>query len=313
MPAITNSFTSYSAVGVREDLANIIHNIDPYDTPFQSAIGRTKATQTLHEWQTDTLDPTSTNNAQLEAFEFAGQSLNPTTRARNVCQISAKQIVVSGTMRAARLAGRDDELDYQIAKAGKALKKDIEYTLLGPQGLNTGSASVARVCRGLESWLTTNDNRAGDGAAAATETAAPTDGTQRAFTEAMLKDVILQVYNSGGNPKMVMVGGFNKQVASTFTGRASARENVSEKKILGAASLYASDFGDLRIVPNRHQRARTAFVIDPEYAKVAYLRNLSTVDIAKDGDADKAMIVAEYTLEVCNERAHGVIADLTTS
>lgn len=313
MAAVTNSYKTYTAKGIREDLANIIHNIDPYDTPFQSAVGRTKARQTLHEWQTDTLDATSTNNAQLEAYAFAGTTLSPTTRERNVCQISIKEIVVSGTMRAVDTAGRDDELNYQIAKAGKALKKDIEYTLLGPQGLNTGGATVARACRGLESWLVTNDSRATDGAQATTETAAPTDGTQRAFTETLLKAVILSCYNNGANPEIVMVGGFNKQAASAFTGRTSARQNISENKIQGAASLYASDFGDLKIVPNRQQRGRTAFVLDTSMAKVAYLRNFSTLDIAKDGDADKRMLLAEYTLEVCNEKAHGVIADLTTS
>ncbi len=110
-----------------------------------------------------------------------------------------------------------------------------------------------------------------------------------------------------------MVGPFNKGVVSGFTGRSSARQNIGADKIQAAAHLYASDFGDIKVVPNRFQRERTAFVLDPEYVSVAYLRRIHKKDLATIGDAERCFLQAEYTLCMKNEKAHGVIADLLTA
>ena len=313
MAAVTGSFSSYDAVANREDLTNEIYNISPSETPIVSAIGRTKATNTLHEWQTDSLAAASTANAQLEGVQFGYATSAPTVRLQNYCQISTKDIVVSGTQRALDHAGIDDYFVYQTMKKGKELRLDIDATISQVQGYVVGDSTTARKTRALGSWLTSNVSRATNGANATGALYAPTDGTQRAFTEALLKAVVKSAYDNGGKPNTLFVGSWNKQVVSGFTGRTSARQNIGEEKIAAAASLYASDFGDLKIVPNRNQRGRDAFLIDPEHAKLAYLRGFRVTSIAKQGDADAKQLIAEYALEMCNEKAHGVVADLSTS
>lgn len=312
MAQITGSFSTYDAVGNREDLTDVIYNIDPTDTPFVTGVGRTSASAVLHEWQTDELAAVNTGNAVVEGYASPYSTSAPTTRVNNYCQILYKDVTVTGTQQAVKKAGRKDEMAYQIAKRGKEIRRDLEAIVTGPQGFSAGSDSVARKLRALGSWLTTNDSRGSGGAAATAATAAPTDGTQRAFTETILKDVIKQVYTSGGEATMLMVGPSNKQVVSGFTGRAQARSNVDRGTILGAASLYASDFGDLRVVPNRFQRDRDAFVLDPEMAAMAYLRGFQTDELAKVGDSESRQLLCEVTLEMKNEKAHGVAADLTT-
>lgn len=279
-------------------------------------IGRTDASNTLHEWQTDSLAAATTDNALEEGFVTARNTSSPTTRTSNQCQISGKDVTVSGSQRAADHAGFEDALAYQMYKKGQELKRDMESVLTQNQGSVAGSSGTARKLRSLESWLATNTSRGTGGANATAGTTAAIDATagdQRAFTETILKSVVKDVYSSGGNANVLMVGPVNKQKVSNFTGRTSSREVVESETILGAASLYASDFGDIRIVPNRFQRERTAFLIDPDMAAVAYYRPFTTFEVAKVGDADTRQLLAEYTLEMRNEAAHGVIADLTTS
>lgn len=316
MALVTGGFTTYTAKGNREDLSDTIYNISPSDTPFMSAVGKNKASSVLHEWQTDSLAAASTANAQLEGDEITGSTSTATTRLANYCQISRKDVVVTGTQQGANSAGRSNEMAYQMAKRSKELKRDMETILTGNQGYNAGDATTARQLRSLESWLTTNDSRGTGGADSTGAAYAATDataGSMRAFTETILKSVVQKVYSAGGDPSVLMVGPVNKQRVSDFTGRASARQAVSESKILGAASLYASDFGDLKVVPNRFQRERSAFVLDPEYASISYYRPFSQFELAKVGDADRRALVVEYTLEMRNEAAHGVAADLTTT
>ena len=86
--------------------------------------------------------------------------------------------------------------------------------------------------------------------------------------------------------------------------------NEAPSSIIGAADVYVSDFGSIQIVPNRFQRDRSAFVLDPEYASVAYLRDFEVVDLARVGDSEQKLLQCEYGLEISNEAAHGVIADI---
>lgn len=316
MAAVTGSFKTYDAVANREDLTDAIYNISPTDTPFMSAIGRSKAQNVLHEWQTDSLAAASTSNAVVEGDEVSRTTSAPTTRVQNYCQISRKDVTVAGTQRAVNHAGIKDMLAYQFAKKSKELKRDMESILLTNQGMNGGDATTARKLRSLNSWLSSNTNRGTGGANATAATAGATDataGSTRAFSESILKDVVQKCYISGGEPSLLMVGPVNKQKVSDFTGRTQARQNIDRERIQGAASLYASDFGDLKVVPNRFQRERDAWLVDPDMASVAYLRPFTTFDLAKVGDADSKVILVEYTLQMKNEAAHGLAADLTTS
>ena len=317
MAIITNTYTRYSAVGIREDLSNVIYNISPEETPFISNIGRENVKNTYFEWQTDSLAAASAANAAVEGDDITSfDAVTPTTRLGNYTQISRKTVIISGTLDAVDKAGRKSELTYQLAKMGKELKRDMESALLANQSPAAGSSpSTPRRTAGLPAFIKTNTSF-GTGGADTAGIAARTDGTQRAFTEALLKTVLAKVWDNGGDAKMLMVGSFNKQAASAFNGIATKFRDVpagQQAQIIGAADVYVSDFGTISIVPNRFQRSRDGLVIDPEYASLAVLRPIQQVELAKTGDAEKRMMLVEYGLKVGNEAAHGIVADLTTS
>lgn len=314
----SNTFDKYDAAGIREDLSEVIVSISPVDTPFMSNIGKTTAGQTTFEWQTDTLAGASTANAHIEGDDTAANSLTATTRLKNYTQISKKVIVISGTLEAVKKAGRKSEIAYQTAKAGKEIKRDMEAILTSAQVAVAGDASTARKTAALDSWLTTNDANGASGTgytfASGIPTTARTDGTDRAWSETLLKQGVLDVFNAGGNASMLMVSPALKQATSAFGGIADSRFNVNGAKpaaIIGAADIYVSDFGNLEVVPNRFQPADVAYLVDPEYWAVAYLRPYFTEPLAKTGDSEKRHMVVEYGLQAKNEASSGVIRDLT--
>jgi hypothetical protein len=308
-------YNAHDAIGQREDLIDVIYNISPTETPFMSSIGKTKATAVNHEWQTDSLAAATTNNAAVEGADASDATLSPTVRLGNYTQILQKTIKVSGTLDAVNKAGRKSEKAYQLAKASQELKRDLETILLSNQGKSAGSSnSSARKMGSLLSWIKTNSSAQTNGADPTTiGTSTRSDGNTRTFTEQLLKDVVAKVFDSGGTPSILMVGSAGKQKVSSFAGIGATRFNVTGAKpstIIGAADIYVSDFGNISVVPNRFMRTRDALVIDPEYAALAYLRPFQTNELAKAGDSDKTQILVECTLEVKNEAAHGIVADL---
>ena len=314
------TYQTYQSIGNREDLSDVIYNISPTDTPLLNSLARGKATAVYHEWQTDSLSAATTNNAAVEGADASDATMSPTTRLGNYTQIVQKTIKISGTLEAVDKAGRKSEKAYQLSKASAELKRDIETILTANQGRSAGDASTARQLGAMLSWIKTNTSKSSGTTAGVDPTtvgvSTRTDGTQRAFTETILKDVIQKVYTSGGNPKILMVGPFQKQAVSAFAGIAAQRymaPSNTPTTIIGAADVYMSDFGTISVVPNRFMRTRDALVLDPEYAAVAYLRPFATNELAKAGDAEKTQILAELTLEMRNEAAHGIAADLSTS
>jgi len=308
------TFTAHTAIGQREDLTDIIYDISPTETPFMSSIGKTKATAVYHEWQTDSLAAATTANAAIEGADATSATLAPTVRLGNYTQIIQKTVQVSGTLDTVNKAGRKSEKAYQLAKASAELKRDLETILLANQGRSAGTSTVARKLGSILSWIKTNSDKASDGADPATiGVSTRTDGTVRTFTEALLKTVVAEVFVSGGSPKVLMVGASGKQKVSSFAGIAAQRYMApgnTPTTIVGAADLYMSDFGQISIVPNRFMRTRDALILDPEYAALAYLRPFQTNDLAKTGDSENTQLLAEVTLEVKNEAAHGIVADL---
>ena len=308
------TFTAHSAIGQREDLTDVIYNISPTETPLLNTLARAKATAVYHEWQTDSLAAATTANAAVEGADATSATLSPTTRLGNYTQIVQKTIQVSGTLETVNKAGRKSEKAYQLARASSELKRDIETILCANQGRSAGSSSTARTMGSMLSWLKTNVDKASNGADPTTiGVSTRSDGTARTFTETLLKTVIAEVYDSGGAPKILMVGTSGKQKVSSFAGIAAQRYMApadAPTTIIGAADVYLSDFGSVSVVPNRFMRSRDAFVLDPEYAAVAYLRPFATNELARAGDSDKTQILAELTLEMRNEAAHGLVADL---
>lgn len=317
MAIVTNTFTSHSAVGIRESLASIISSISPEEVPFQSNVGSENVSNTYFEWQTDSLASTSTT-AIIDGDDVGSfDATSATTRVGNYTHIRRRTTIVADNLAAQDLAGRNDELSYQIAKRGKELKRDIEATLTDNNAQVAGNSSTARETGGLGAWIATNESvGTGGGLTTGDGTTARTDGTQRDFTEAMLKDAMQQAFVSGGQPTILMVGPHNKTVVSGFAGIAAQRymaPSDSPTTIIGAADVYMSDFGTLNVVANRFSRERDAWLLDPEYASVCYLRPIQNVELSKTGDASKSMVIAEFGLKVLNEAAHAVVADLNVS
>jgi hypothetical protein len=320
MAIVTNTFTTFDAKGIREDLSNIITNIAPEETPFQSNIGRESISNSLFEWQTDTLAAAAANK-QIEGDDVSSfDAVTATVRLQNYAQISRKTIVLSATEEVVNKAGRRSELAYQIAKRSSELKRDQEFTMLNGAVAAAGSTSVARGTASLGAFVKTNVDKASDGTNPSYTTlpnSARTDGTVRTFTETILKNVIQQVWTSGGTPKILMTGPVNKQRVSGFSGIASSRYNINggdkPATLIGAVDLYVSDFGQVAVIANRFQRERDAWVLDPEYAKMTVLRPYQQVELAKTGDAEKRLLLVEWGFKTLAQDAHGLAADLITS
>jgi len=306
------------AVGIREDLTDVIYNISPTETPFMSNIGRSKATTTTHEWQTDSL-AAAANNAQLEGEDYDSAGLDATvatSRLNNSTQISAKTLIISGTHESTLKAGRKSEIAYQVAKVGKELKRDIEVGLCQNNTQVAGTGTTTSQSRGLEHWIQTNGST-GTSYSFTNATTAMTDGTQRDLTEAMAKEAIQEAWSAGGDPECMLVGPVNKQnISSQFSGIATLyRETMKQgpATIIGAADVYVSDFGELKVVPSRFNRDRTISIIQKDMWAVAYLRPFRIWELAKTGDAEKRLLLSECTLESRNEGASSKVADLNTS
>ena len=320
MTIVSNTFTTYSAKGIREDLSNVITNIAPEETPFQSNIGRETISNTLFEFQTDTLADAAAN-AQLEGDDVGTfDAVVATVRVTNYAQISRKTIVLSNTEEVVNKAGRRSELAYQIAKRGAELKRDQEFVFLNGGIAVAGNTTTARVTASLGAFVKTNTDKQTNGVDPSYTTlpnSARTDGNVRTFTETILKNVIQKVWSAGGTPKILMVGPVNKQRVSGFSGIASSRFNIDggakPATLIGAVDIYVSDFGNVSTIANRFQRERDAWVLDPDYAKMVVLRPYQQVELAKTGDAEKRMLLIEYGLKVLAENAHGLAADLVTS
>lgn len=313
---VTGTYTTATAIGIREDLEDVIYRIDPTETPFLSAIGKAKADNKYHEWQTQHLASANGANAALEGADAATASVTPTARVGNRTQIMTKTAVVSGSLNSVDKAGRANEMEYQVLLKGLEMKRDMEANITGNGASQIDNGTVPGLSAGLESWLVTNVSRGTGGASSGFSgglVAAPTDGTQRAFTETILKGVMASTYQNGGKPSILMLGVSQKQVFSGFSGIALNRRDAKGNKqatVIGAADVYVSDFGELSVVPNIFSRNRSALFVSPKYAKIGYLRSMRNWPLAKTGDADKRQLLVEFTLIVGNEAAHGIAADL---
>lgn len=319
MAPVANTFMTYQSTGNREDLLDAIYNISPTATPVLSNAGRGSAKAVRHDWQTDSLAAAATN-AHVQGDETSFNAVTASTLQANYMQIAKKAVVISGTQQAIDKAGRESEVNYQLAKISKEIKRDMEVDLTANNAAVAPAAGVAGELGGLPAWIRTNTSFGATGAdpAAANPTpgAARTDGTQRAFTLTLLQEVIRECFASGAEPTTLLVGPFNKQAVSAFTGISSVQYNLSKPEaaaVIAAVDVIKNDFGLLFVVPDRFSRERDAFVIDWNMLSVDYLRPFMEEKLNKSGDAEKWHLLCEYTLRVNNQAGLGIVADLTTS
>lgn len=320
MTVASNTIQTVTRVGIREDLSDIIYNISPTETPFVTAIGRTKADNVYTEWQIDALVSANPNNYTVQGDDLSNESRPATSRVGTYTQIMKKVVGTSTTARAVKAAGRSDEHSYQLAKAGKELKRDLESRFTGNYAAVPPTASVEGQTAGALAWIHTNDSRGSGGTdptlSGTTQgypNAAAGNGTQRAFTEALLKTAIAAAWTAGGEPSLVIMSLGQKQIAAGFSGLATQRRETGDKKIkiIAGADIYVSDVGELQFVPDRFCSARDALIIDPEYWSVATLDPMQRRKLATTGLADRDAIYCEVALRSHNEAASALVADLT--
>jgi hypothetical protein len=317
MAVTANTNETYDVSTIREDLADAMASISPTETIFMSTIGTRNVDNTYFEWSEVDLAAAATNN-QIEGD--AGLSNDaPTNAVRkgNYTAISAKVVEVSDTNQNVNGVANAQTVAKQVAYKLSELKRDMEKMALNNVAGGAGASGTARTTAGLPAFLTTNVERGTGGANPTTSgsgsagypNAAATDGTQRAITETLLKSVIASCWDEGADPSVVLCGSSQKQTISSFTGNATKYQEVDGKRLTAAVDIYVSDFGTLQIVPARHIRARDVFVLDPSYAKIAYLQTARQKPLARTGLSERRLISAEWGLEVTSEKAHGVIAD----
>lgn len=318
----TNTYTRYTAgTNVREDLIDKITMTNPEQTPIISAFGRATATSNYHEWQRDNLATPNKDNAALDGDDATGAALNPPARVANYCQIFQKTIVVSGRAEKVKKAGMTSAMAYNIAKGMKEVQRDMEAMVVSANPAVAGSAAVAPKSGGLGVLIYTNVSHGAGGSTAAhtsgAPTVAPTAGTNRAFTEALLKTVVQSAYTTSGMiPPAVYMSPYHKGVFSSFTGIAVNRYQVGKGKneqgrIIGGADVYMSDFGELEIVPHYIMAGSTSvYLLNPDYGDIVYLRGFEQNALAKTGDNEKKQILADATVRLTSEQAHAKIADL---
>ncbi len=321
MNAPSQTGQTYGYTTIREDLEDMVYKITPTETPILNAVGRKgKFDNTYHEWSTVDLAAANDDNYEIEGGDVSNDAPTAAVRLGNYAQLMDKVKGVSSTNERVKSAGSVTKMAKQILYATQEIKRDMEKRLLSNKAAAAGNATTARQTAGLGAFLRTNVSRGAtgtnptlSGSSTGYPNAAPGAGTAREFTEALLTPVLQSVWEQGGNPTMIVVGGFNKRKASGFDGNASRFKKAEDKKLIAAIEVYESDFGQLQIVPSRQTVATQAYVIDPDHIEVGWLQKMRNTALAKTGHSDRRMIYCEWGTVVGNEKAHGLVADLTTS
>jgi hypothetical protein len=311
----SNTFSTYDSVGNREDLSDIIYDISPTETPFLSAIEKNSSTSTKHEWQKHSLTAASSSNFVIEGDDATTDASTATTRLYNYCGISDKVALVTGTQESIKKAGRRSEMAFQMANRMKELKRDVEKAALENQAYNAGNDTTARQVAGAQAWITTNQNIASDANDATGDGSdAHTDGTARALQESFGEDVLAQCWASGGKPSLGICNAFQKRKIAAWSGSSTKQSDGDKRKVTNSVDIYIDPLGnEVRFVPCRQAPTDVVYFFDTEHVKFSTLRDFQSHELAKTGDSIRKQILVEWTLEMCNEAAHGIICDLTTS
>jgi len=314
----SNTFDSYDAVGIREDLSDVITNISPEETPFHTKSAKTRARNTLHEWQTDALRA-SAANAHIEGDATTAEARSATTRLGNYTQIFKNAVVVPDTDEGLDKAGRAREIAYQTLKIAKEQKLDIEKALFDNNARAAGNSTTARELAGAPAWLTSNtDFGANEGADPTGDgTDARTDETTTliAFDQDRFDGVMQSIWENGGNPDTVYLSAFQMNKALAFTGNNNQRSAVQagDERVIKSLAVYVTPWGTIEFMPSRENRSRDVFIMQDDMWEVATLRPTKNVALAKTGDNTTRQVVTELTLVCKNEAANGGVFDNTTS
>ena len=323
----TNTRETFSAVGIREDLSNIIYNISPMDTPFISGIGRGTCDNTKFEWQTDELK-TPASNRQIEGNDYTSTAVSEPRRLDNYTQISATQVQTSGTAEAVDFAGRKSSQAYQLAKRAKEMKRDMETMLLDGTAKAVGSSATARETASFATWIGTNSTSTSPVIAASTgaglansgsstypdgTTSAGSGGATTTMTLAMVNTCVSRIWDLGGTPDIILCPSAVKQTisGSGIGGSvvADLQKSVGDKAAtaVNAVDVLVTDFGTFKVVPDRFMPSTNCDFIDYDLWAIDYLRPFKTETLAKSGDSVKQLLIAEYGLRAKNGLGNGQV------
>ena len=314
----SNTFDSYDAKGIREDLENVIYDISPEETPFYSSAKKVSASNTLHEWQTDSLR-SSAANAHIEGDDTTANAMTATARLGNYTQIFKNAVIIPDTDSGLDKAGRATEMAYQTLKIAKEQKLDIEKALFDNNARVAGSASAARELGGVGSFMTTNVNNVGTSGANPTGSVpgatARTDGTQTVFTQADFDLTMQECWENGGRPDTVYLSAFQMNKALGFAGNNNQRSTVkaASEGVINHMDVYVTPWGTVEFTPTRENRGRDVFIMQSDMWACGVLRATKNTALAKTGDNTKRQVLTELTLISKNEKASGLVADCTTS
>lgn len=323
MAALANTQLTTTSVGNREELSDVINMITPEDTPIYSDISKGTCKSTHPEWEVDELAAPG-ENIRTEGDEYTFDSGDTPDRLGNYTQIMRKTGIISETQEAVDQAGNANKKKRQMLKRGKELRKDVELAIVTP---NASVAGATREFGSLPTWYESNVSRGAGGANGGFDintglTVAPTNGTQRAFTKALMDDVMQQGYQNGANFRNVYVSPYVKSVFVTFMSDSNVApfrhsvDNGNNNTIIANADIYEGPFGKVYIKPNRVQAAnatvaRNAHFVDTSMLSFLWLRKIhEDKEVARTGDAKKFVLIGEGTLKTHNEAGVGVVADL---
>lgn len=322
MPQPSNTFDSYDAVGIREDLQDVIYDVSPEETPFYTSCAKVKASSTYHEWQTDALRA-STTNAHIEGDDTVAEARTATTRLGNYTQIFKNAVVIPGTDAGLNKAGRGKEMAYQVMKIAKEQKLDIEAALFANNARAAGNSTTARELAGAPAWIFTNTDFSADGTPTGADPtgdgsdARTDDSTPVAFSQTRFDGVMQSIWENGGRPDTVYLSAFQMNVALGFTGMNNQRSTVtatrSSNMVVRDFDLYVTPWGNVTFVPTRENRSRDVFIMQSDMWAVGIQRGTRNEALAKTGDNEKRQVVTELTLICKNEKASGGVFDNTTS
>lgn len=317
MAAEANTHLEAATVGIREDLEDSIYRVAAEETPFSNNIGKMKIKGTYHEHQTEDLATPDATNAQLEGDQATIQAAHNTTRVAMRPQIFNKTGAVSRTNQVNDRAGREDTLDEQKMIKGIEMRRDCEARFIGNYASNAESGSTPRRTAGALAWIEDHDSFGTGGSSggySSGDTAAATNGTQRASSEALVKAVLATAFSNGARMSQAYMSGTHKQEFSAFSGIAETRVNTSaakQTKIIGAADVYVSDFGNITLIPHPYGLTRDMLLIDPSGWCVGTYDGVKTEPLAKIGDSDRFLMTAEKGLICKNQRKGAAIRDLS--
>lgn len=291
----TNTYQTYTSIGNREDLIDVITNISPVENWFTNQSGSGKCAAVYHEWQTDAL-AAAADNAVIEGADADAAAITPTARTGNYVQTLRKVFQISDVQQAVVKAGRDSEINYQTQMRMKELSNDIEYALVLSTASASGASGTARRLKGVIGWLVTNTGTA--------------SATTVDVTNTLVNDLLQEVWTQGGTPKILACGAYQKRKISDFTTNTRNIEAES-KKLVDAVDILITDFGTVQVRLHRllNLTAHADKIVcfgDWGLWKKCWLSPIKREELARTGSSRKFMIEATLTLESRQEKGHGM-------